>query len=104
MFPARGDARRSVRSCLKYRLGDDAHRSNIGAGQHEGADPVLFRDVLPGLEAVADAVGGADQRDLVDEGVGHRGGGRLALAVEEQVLDLDGRPLIPDAAGEIEAV
>ena len=54
------------------------------------SEPTQFfaRDVLPRLQPVADALRRADQRDLVDQRVGHRGGGLLSLAGEEQVLDL----------------
>ena len=56
------------------------------------------RALLPRLQPLADALRRADQRDLVGELVGHRGGRLGALAGEEEVLDLVDRLAVAHAA------
>src|ERR1051325_8755184 len=81
-------------TALQNRFGYDTHRCCVGAGQKQRADPVLFCDVLPGLQPVADPRRRADQRNFVDQRIGHRGSRLVLLAVEIEVLDFDRRRLV----------
>ena len=65
-------------------LGDLAHRVDVLDRDVERRD----RAVFPHLEAVADALGRADERDLVGERARHDRDRFVALAFEEQALDL----------------
>src|SRR4029453_9063734 len=56
---------------------------------------------LPALEPLANALLGAAQRDLVHEGVRHRGGGVLLLPREVQILDAPGLALVAIARHEV---
>src|SRR4030095_10414251 len=77
--------------------GEPAHRRTISLtlcqqsyrfDLHRRRDHRRHAALAPGGEAVAGASGGTDERDLVGELVGHRGGGFLFLAVEVEVLNL----------------
>src|SRR5262245_14375172 len=56
----------------------------------------VHRRRLPGLEPVGDAPLRPEQRYLVDQRVRHRRHGLALLAVEVEVLDLDGRLLVAE--------
>ena len=62
---------------LQNRFRHDPRRLLGDAGEQHAADLVLGGERRPRLKPVADAVGGSDQRGLVDQRIGDRGGGFL---------------------------
>ena len=84
---------RRDRGLGKDRFGDDAQRFDGHAAQQHRADLMPLAGLLPGLQAILDALGAADQRGLVHQGVGNRRDRLGAPAGEKGVLDLQRQPL-----------
>src|SRR5262249_42669513 len=85
----------------KHGLGADAQCLDAGTAEQHGADAVVLGCGLPHREAVLDALGWAHQCRLLDECVGHCGGGLLPASRKEGILDLDGRGLKAQAFDEV---
>src|SRR5215475_680855 len=79
-------------------LGDHPQRFRVGiAAEQHAIDVPLFPRILPSLQPVANAISRTDERNLIDQSIGHSGY-RLRLAAdEESVLDPNCRRLVPHA-------
>jgi hypothetical protein len=79
-------------------LGDHPQRFRVGvAAEQHGIDVPLFPRILPSLQPVANAISRTDERNLIDQSIGHSGY-RLRLAAdEESILDPNCRRLVPQA-------
>src|SRR5499427_11152556 len=82
---------------LECELGHEAERLDLA----DTADQRGHARRLPDLEPLADPLLGAAQRDLVHEGVGHRGRRLVLFPGEIEILDAPGRGLVAVAANEI---
>src|SRR5215475_9285248 len=79
-------------------LGDHPQRFRVGiAAEQHAIDMPLFPRILPSLQPVANAISRTNERNLINQSIGHSGY-RLRLAAgEESILDPNCRRLVPQA-------
>src|SRR5262245_1618558 len=90
-----GRGYRPMARSLQRELREQSDRLDLAAADAERAD----RRGLPRGDTVANPLARADQRDLVDQLVGHCGHRRVPVAAEEGVLDPDRRLLVAEPLG-----
>src|SRR3954453_1523466 len=89
-------AKKSAKKSAEDQFGEGLQRRRRPAHE-DRRHPAL----PPGLEIVADLVLRPDEADLVDHLPGHRRDGLALLAVEEELLDLVDRFLVPESTEHI---
>src|SRR5919201_1946935 len=79
-------------------LGDHPQRFHVRiAAEQHAIDVPLFPRILPSLQPVANAISRTDERNLIDQSIGHSGYRLRFAADEESLLDPNCRRLVPQA-------
>src|SRR5215813_11687441 len=79
-------------------LGDHPQRFGVGiAAEQHAIDVPLFPGILPSLQPVANAISRTDERNLIDQSIGHSGYRLRLSSGEESILDPNCRRLVPHA-------